>query len=334
MNTDTKTDDKPHPRTLVVTSDFPKIGGGISRMVFGVCNSIKNIEVLAPTENADEQFDRTLKYPVHRADFHFRTKGIVGQILAIRRLKKQITRLIDNNDIIVCGNILPIGYVASKFNKQYILLAYGNDVLQPQKSSVKKRMMQTAVKNASKIIAISNFTKEALIEAGVPASKIEVIPPGIDTKIFKYNAKAAKELRQTRLGSRKVILSVGRLVERKGHDRVIRALPKILQNLPDVRYYIIGDGPYKQTLERIAEEEGVKDKIVFLEGLSDEQMLAYYSACDVFVMPSRYIKEKGDAEGFGIVALLSPTEADPLGKSVLDGAALLFKPFCFCAGTE
>ena len=112
-----------------------------------------------------------------------------------------------------------------------------------------------------------------------------------------------------------MILSVGNLVARKGHDMVIRALPGLLESIPEVVYLIVGDGPHRQELENLACATGVREHVIFAGQISDERLPETYALCDAFVMPSRERLELCDVEGFGMVFL----EASACGKPVVAG---------------
>jgi phosphatidylinositol alpha-1,6-mannosyltransferase len=106
---------------------------------------------------------------------------------------------------------------------------------------------------------------------------------------------------------------VGRLVERKGHDTVIRAMPEVLNRVPDAAYVIVGGGPESERLVRLAEDTGVARHVHLLGRLPRGEMVGLLSRCDVLVMPSRQVGTS--VEGFGIVFL----EAGALGKPVVGG---------------
>ena len=110
---------------------------------------------------------------------------------------------------------------------------------------------------------------------------------------------------------KKIILTVGRLVKRKGHEYVLRALPGVLAQEPDVVYCIISDGPYRKELEALTAELGMQQHVVFTGTLSPEDIAQWYAACAVFIMTPEDIA--GDIEGFGIVYL----EAQSFGKPVI-----------------
>jgi phosphatidylinositol alpha-1,6-mannosyltransferase len=103
-------------------------------------------------------------------------------------------------------------------------------------------------------------------------------------------------------------------MRRKGHDRVIEAMPCILKSYPDARYVIAGTGSEATRLQRLANELGVGHAVIFLGRVPDDEILALYQAADVFVHPNRELPS-GDVEGFGIVFL----EANACGVPVIGG---------------
>ncbi len=105
---------------------------------------------------------------------------------------------------------------------------------------------------------------------------------------------------------------MARLVPRKGHDVVLRALPRVLASVPDARYVIAGDGPDRSRLESLARDLGVAHAVHFAGRVDD--VLPYFQACDVYVMMSRS-EDEGEVEGFGIAF----TEASACGKPVIAG---------------
>jgi len=117
------------------------------------------------------------------------------------------------------------------------------------------------------------------------------------------------------LGNKKCIVTIGRLVERKGHDIVLKAMTQILQQIPDLHYLIVGSGPNEISLKKQVSNMGLEKYVTFTGRVPDDEIGAYYELCDIFVMISREIPEKGDLEGFGIVYL----EANYFGKPVVAG---------------
>jgi phosphatidylinositol alpha-1,6-mannosyltransferase len=198
----------------------------------------------------------------------------------------------------------------------YIVYAYGNEILDVMRSTGYQKP-RIALQKADRVVAISQFTANLLEEAGVVPDKIEIVYPGCDVNNFRP-LPSRMDLRQKLLGSRhrdRIILTVGNLVARKGHDMVIRALPRVCQRVPDTTYLIVGDGPYRAELEKLAMSIGVRDRVIFAGMIPNEDLAPIYALCDVFAMPSRDQSEQCDVEGFGVVFL----EASSCGKPVMGG---------------
>jgi len=112
-----------------------------------------------------------------------------------------------------------------------------------------------------------------------------------------------------------VILTVGRLIERKGHDIVIRAMARLASEFPAARYVVVGDGPRGPYLRDLVASVALQDRVVFVGEVRKEDLPLYYQAADVFAMVSRARERQGDVEGFGLVYL----EAGACAKPVVAG---------------
>jgi phosphatidylinositol alpha-1,6-mannosyltransferase len=127
-----------------------------------------------------------------------------------------------------------------------------------------------------------------------------VVPNGTDPERFRpLDAGAAR--RRLGLGDGPLLLTVGRLVPRKGIDTTLRALPTVLDAVPDLTYLVVGTGPDRARLDALATTLGVRDHVQFEGHVPADDLPHYYGAADLFVMPSR--EAPPDVEGFGIVFL-------------------------------
>lgn len=200
-------------------------------------------------------------------------------------------------------------------NLPFVIYAHGNEILGVMQDSWPKPRL--ALQQADRVLAVSQFTADLVQKVGVAPDHIEVVHPGCAVDTLRP-LSPKPELQQKLLGSRSrdhVILTVGNLVARKGHDMVLRALPHLLQHLSEVTYLIVGDGPYRAQLEALTTTLGLQDHVIFAGQVPDEDLPDIYALSTVFIMPSREQTAVCDVEGFGLVFL----EANACGKPVIGG---------------
>jgi phosphatidyl-myo-inositol dimannoside synthase len=181
-----------------------------------------------------------------------------------------------------------------------------------------------ALKMADRVIPISRFTAEKIAEVNeVSRRKITILYNAVPDE---FAARLASRNGSPRARHQNNLLSVGMLSKKmsyKGFDTVIRALPKILETVPDLRYTVAGDGDDKERLSRLAAELGVAEYVDFVGEVSDSELAAHYRACDVFVLPSSLSQANGNwqGEGFGRVYVEAALAGKPVVGSRDGGAA-------------
>jgi phosphatidylinositol alpha-1,6-mannosyltransferase len=143
------------------------------------------------------------------------------------------------------------------------------------------------------------------------------IAPGIDTNHFAPHSGATKLRNDLALSEKKVIVSVGRLVHRKGQDTLVEALPMILREVPDAHLLFVGEGPRRDFMQKRAEKLGVTSHITFIGRIQYRDLPQYICAGDIFAMPSRSRLAGLEVEGLGIVYL----EASACGIAVIGGTS-------------
>jgi phosphatidylinositol alpha-1,6-mannosyltransferase len=151
-----------------------------------------------------------------------------------------------------------------------------------------------------------------MVAAGMPRDRIRIVPPAIDPAELELPGNKQDGAGELDWPDAPTLLTVTRLVRRKGVDTVIEALPQIASAVPDIEYVVVGEGPEKERLRELSRRLGVESRVHFVGAVSDEQKAACLHLCDVFVMPSRDIPTE-PPEGFGIVYL----EANVCGKPVI-----------------
>lgn len=210
-----------------------------------------------------------------------------------------------------------VNKLANCFGRSYSVTTHGIEVWGQLLYGVRESLL-----NAHLVLTVSKFTKNKLLENGINPEKIRILTNHVDTDIFYPDCEGASRLsNKYTLHGKKVILTVCRLDDKegyKGYDRVIRSMPVILSEIPNAVYIIVGEGPDRKRIEQMINEMNLSKKIILPGRVPDDDLLrAYYSACDVFVMPSQtVISDKiCKGEGFGIVYI----EANACGKPVVAG---------------
>lgn len=303
-------------KSLLLTLQFPPDKGGVENYLASICNYLdrKKIQVLAPKEKETGNFDSQQTYKIHRRKFFYNFFW-PRWFLLLKNTWKLVNQ--EKIELLQCGQVLPCGTVALilKILKgvPYIIYTYALDITQPKNSWHKKIILKKVLQNSEKIVTISNFTKKEITSLGIPDYKIIKISPGINTTDLNIPTDTEKIKSQFFLQKKKIILTVGRLVERKGQDMVIKSLPEVLKRVPETAYVIVGYGPYLDQLKELTKKLKLQDKVIFTGALDNKTLLSFYKLCDVFIMPSRPVKN--DFEGFGIVFL----EASFFAKPVIGG---------------
>lgn len=196
----------------------------------------------------------------------------------------------------------------------YVCYVHGEELNIYSQSKELRYLARVVMKGAASFIVNSRNTKAILAtEWGIEGERIHLLHPGVDTT--KFHPSAPQLHTRARLGwnDRAVILTVGRLQRRKGHDMLIRALPAIRGAIPNVLYSIVGDGEERPLLESLVRELDVEQLVQFRGESSEDDMIQCYQQCDLFVLPNREVE--GDFEGFGMVLV----EAQACGKPVVAG---------------
>jgi len=229
-------------------------------------------------------------------------------------------------DAVVVSHVLPLGTAAMLVGKPYVVIVHGLDLRAAAAHPRKKKLAARVLKGAKLVVANSKATAAELAGFGLDPSDALVITPAVDPTF-------GSDALDLGLEEGKIVLSVGRLVPRKGFDRLIRLLPELRKACGDVRLVIAGDGPEEARLRQDAVRDGVDAYVRFLIAPERMTLASLYQAADVFALAVRASKD--DVEGFGIVLLeaalfglpVVSTRVGGVPEAVQDGATgLLVDP--------
>jgi phosphatidylinositol alpha-1,6-mannosyltransferase len=306
-------------KILCITNDFGPRAGGIESFVIGLIERLPHGSVIVYTSAQDnsEEYDRQWfeKYGVEvlrdKAKILLPTPGVSFCVKSLIRDR--------NIRTVFFGAAAPLGILSKGLRRagvQHIVaLTHGHEVwwsrIWPFNWAIRRISQQV-----DHLTYLGAFTQRAIAKAisTTAADAMVKIAPGIDTDHFApVDATALKD--QLGIGNKKVIVSVGRLVHRKGQDTLIEAMPEIVSSIPDAHLLMIGEGPYRAYLENRAKALDVQSSVTFIGRIQYADLPRYICTGDIFVMPSRSRLAGLEVEGLGIVYL----EASACGLPVIAG---------------
>ncbi|HWP07063.1 MAG TPA: glycosyltransferase family 4 protein [Polyangiaceae bacterium] len=294
-------------RLVLVTQDFPPHRGGIQTYAFELAKRLavrcEAFAVIAPAEGDTAATDRGLGFRVLRHGTFDMMVAACAPALAKLVLGEGFDHALHAQWTTLPASLALRGL---RRLKNVTVAAHGRELLlEPWRASKLAQGSYDAVRRqsltrADRVLAGSAYTAGLVERLGVARERITVTRYGTDPS--RFTPRNATALR-ARLGlsGRPVLVTIARLVERKGIDSVLEALPAVRRAVPDVAYVVVGEGPHRSELEAAARTAGVDGAVHFVGSVPDDELPLWYSLGDVFVMPSR--SEAPDVEGFGIVYL-------------------------------
>ena len=307
------------PRILCVTNDFGPRAGGIETFVIGLIQRLPRARVIVYTsaQENSEQYDRKwledfgVEVLRDKAKILLPTPGVAYCINALVREQK-ITE-------VFFGAAAPLGLLSKGLRKagvrHIVALTHGHEVWW-SKVWPFTLAMKSISRQVNHLTYLGEFTRRAIAKSVTKeaAQSMVKIAPGIDTDHFSpIDATHLRE--ELGLTEKKVIVSVGRLVHRKGQDVLIEAMPSIIEEVPEAHILMIGEGPYRSYLENRVKTLGLHEKVTFIGRIQYADLPRYICVGDLFVMPSRSRLAGLEVEGLGIVYL----EASACGLPVIAG---------------
>lgn len=284
---------------LFITRKFPPMVGGMERLSSALAN-----ELAQRTETTFITWGKSQKYLPY-----FLPLALIKALYLIP------TKKIDH---IYIGDALlsPLGLLLKKlFGIKTTITVAGLDITFNFPGY--QLLIPQCVARLDRIICISNATLKECLKRGIPKEKCIVIPCGIYPEHFTVKAtkKHLSQLVGKDLSKKKVLVTVGRLVKRKG---VYWFIDRVFSRLPDnITYLIIGEGEEKENIQKLITARNLQEQVLLLGKISDHYLNIVYNTADIFIMPN--IKVGNNIEGFGIVAVEASSAGLPVIASNIDG---------------
>ena len=310
------------PKVLIVTNDFPPRRGGIQSFDHALASRMPpgSAVVYAPAWEGAAEFDARQPFPVVR-----HPTSLMLPVPSVARRAAAILREHDC-DTVLFGAAAPLGLLAPSLRRagarRSVALTHGHEAgwaALPGARSLLRRIGN----EVDVLTYLAEYFRLRLARAlsAEAAGRMVRLAPGVDRAEFHPGAGGDEVRKRLGLGDRPVVVCVSRMVPRKGQDTLIRAWPRVLARMERARpgadplLMLVGDGPYRSDLERLAEQTGVPRSVLFTGPVPAADLPAYYDAGNVFAMPCRTRRGGLDVEGLGIVYL----EASASGLPVVGG---------------
>lgn len=309
---------------LLVTNDYPPKVGGIQSYLWEIYRRLPQEEVTvlcAPYENS-QVFDSEQNHKI------IRTKQRV--LLPTPQLAKQIRAIIEERKIeaVLFDPAVPVGILGPKIGIPYGVILHGAEVTIPGRVPVLKQALRRVLRGAKLVVTAGEYSTKEAERAAKAKLPVVIIPPGVDEKRFKPltpESRSDARLKYNLKESDEIILTLSRLVPRKGMDVLIKACADLKHSRPHLKLLVAGTGRDRSRLESIANQS--KAPVIFLGHVEDAEIPTLYGLADLFSMLCRVRWGGLEQEGFGIVFLEAAATGLPqiagnsggAAEAVLDG---------------
>ena len=305
-------------KILLVTNDLGPRAGGIESFVLGLLERVEknSFVILTSTQKNYKEFDRELFDKYGAIVIRDRSKIL----LPTPRVAGKAAKLLADyqSTTVWFGAAAPLALMAKRLRKvgakNIVALTHGHEVWWA-KLPIFRSAIAKIGRDVDSLTYLGEFTKNAMLPVIADASKLVKIAPGIDVKHFSPSVIDKDLVEKYRLENRRVIVSVGRLVHRKGQDKLIEAMPTILKSYPDAVLLLVGQGPIKSMLDKLIRHHSLEKNVIFTGRIQFKDLPKYIQLGEIFAMPSRDRFFGLEVEGLGIVYL----EASACGVPVIVG---------------
>ena len=303
---------------LLVTNDLGPRAGGIETFILGLLDRLDGNEIVIYTAAQPDsaEFDAALAAKTGAIILRDKNSILIPTPGVNRRVRKVMKEY--QSEIIWFGAAMPLAWMSGLLKragaKRVVAITHGHEVWWAKLPPF-KWIFARATRSIDVLTYLGEFTKKAMSPVVNSACIMVQIAPGISIDHFTPGIKSPELIKEFGLEGKQVLISVGRLVHRKGQDKLLEAMPNILLQHPDVVLLFVGIGPRKKKLDQLVKRYQLESYIRFVGRVKYENLPKYFRLGDLFVMPSRSRLAGLEVEGLGIVYL----EASASGVAVLAG---------------
>jgi phosphatidylinositol alpha-1,6-mannosyltransferase len=308
-------------KVLFITNDFGPRTGGIETFIIGLIErrEFASTIVYTSAQENSQEYDANWKRKFGVIVVRDSSKILLPTPKVARRISNLVKA--ENIKTVAFGAAAPLGLLAHSIKRagvvRIVALTHGHEVWWARifPFNLLMRRIGTGVDS---LTYLGEYTHQMISRALDQRAKLAMvkIAPGIDTEHFRpRNSEGLRE--SLNLADKKVIVCVARLVHRKGQDRLIEGMPKILSSIPNAHLLIVGEGPHRQKLVKRVNQLKINDDVTFVGRIGYEQLPEYICVGDLFAMPSRSRFLGLEVEGLGISYL----EASACGLPVIAGVS-------------
>lgn len=285
---------------LLVTNDFPPKIGGIQSLLWEWWRRLppESFAVLTSPYAGTAEFDAAQPFRIDRT----REPVLLPHPWMVQRVNAMAKEV--GADLIVLDPALPLGLIGPSLDLPYDVVLHGAEVTVPGRLPLSKQTLGHVLRRARHVVAAGGYPAAEAEHAAGRKLPITVVPPGVDTERFVPLTEAQRLDARRHFGiadDAELLVSISRLVPRKGFDTAIRAAALLRTSRPDLVLAIAGGGRDEGRLRQLAEQ--VKAPVKFLGRVSNDDLPRLYGCADVYTMLCRNRWAGLEQEGFGIVFL-------------------------------
>lgn len=307
-------------KILLVTNDLGPRAGGIETFILGLLDQLdgRQIVIYTASQPGSAEFDKILSDKTGVLVIRDKSSTLLPTPWVNRRVRA--TARDYQSEVIWFGAAMPLAWMSGLLKragaKRIVAMTHGHEVWWAKLPPF-RQIFARSTKSIDVLTYLGEFTRNAMAPVVSTRCTMVQIAPGISIEHFSPGAKSQNLIHELQLEGKQVLISVGRLVHRKGQDKLLEALPQILLTHPDIVLLFVGVGPRQKKLDHLVRNSDLSQYVRFVGRIAYDRLPDYFRLGDLFVMPSRSRLAGLEVEGLGIVYL----EASACGIPVLAGAS-------------